>query len=305
MFKMEDDIPEWLRFGMDLGHSIVQTTESISDPKMRLFAIVLVPIRTMMATMIATGLVKGRISTPVSVEEHFSFLCNLTQGTYLHYIDDKNYTERVEVIGRQVVTDGVNKGKSLFYVQSCDGKVKKNIVESTAFRYVPSTEAITFTKRKKIDIPKTLDFLSPQRRLNFILESRLDCLIIGSKKIINQEIQEGRYLINGQIISLEDLLRPKKEGGLGYRSQIEGVFSRNLNYPKAYVTIYDGVSAFLKHREYSKNSHQVLVLERTDPRLEEAQEVIRYLYYDRSEVNLSHNLNVPDGAQVLIFGENK
>jgi hypothetical protein len=127
----------------------------------------------------------------------------------------------------------------------------------------------------------------------FVSAGRLDCVIVGNRNLLREEIVEAPFATkasDGTRIegTLQDVLRVR---GFTADAQIGRceVFSINSRlkplHETAPVVIFDGCKSFLNFRSFWPSSHWLLVLDRADRRFDEAAATFNELYVYRENDN--------------------
>ena len=183
-------LPEWGQFFLDLGYALAIE----EDSKRRIVAGIALPTRAYAASLIAAGFVAGKLSQPARDDkafERFQDLSTLPVGTSLVYRRDK------ELI--KVFFDGFaeNKGhRPLIRLRA--GKQSYLIPPNLALQVeFPAKEFTSPSMRAKRNESKVPTFLSQFLGSNIakvaVLQSHLDCLIIGATSFLVKEITETSF----------------------------------------------------------------------------------------------------------------
>jgi hypothetical protein len=143
--------------------------------------------------------------------------------------------------------------------------------------------------------------------------SRLDCVFIGTETTLRGEIQGTRLgvpALNGEVIegNFQEVLRVRRLAPKfgGFRSDVlsaKGKRRKGEWSGPPGVVIFDGVAGYLNHGANWSNSARIILLDRTDRRLNDAVAEINREYLRRSsdELVLDHDaLNLP-GAEALLY----
>jgi len=268
------------------------------------------------ATGVATSLALASRFTPADEADHAERLRHLRQGTPLIYRKGNKYTKGV--FDRWYVENSVQ------YVRLRTGRFGNeaisipqglllgvDILRNAAFK-LPRRQTM-----RDIVSNKELNFLSSclgdRLAHEIIAYSRLDCLIIGSKEQLRREACDTRlaikstrsHLIEG---SLNMLARTRELLGdsSAHRSAVYSSASSNqvfMDKPPT-VVIFNGATGFLRCRDLWRSSHWIVLLDRTEPRFQEAVEVLNQEYMQRADEVPSESLPVlPKGIEAIWYNE--
>lgn len=148
---------------------------------------------------------------------------------------------------------------------------------------------------------------------HFAMTSTLDCLIIGHKSQLAEEVVRSRFGARTQEGvtggTLQDILRVRSflPNGEAYHSDVFPTNSdrapRVARSPS--IVIFDGVRAFLRWRNRWEGADWVVVLDRTDPNLSPAADLLNQGYAVRSEGDAPslERFEVPAGVELLAYWE--
>jgi hypothetical protein len=109
--------------------------------------------------------------------------------------------------------------------------------------------------------------------------------------------------------TLQDILKIRRFAGEGhtYRSEVMAVAAEALpEITSPYTTLFDGALSFLKWREAWRQTHWIVVLDRTEPHFAEAVNILNQEYVsDRLDAEVPILPRLPDGMDVLLFKEER
>jgi hypothetical protein len=179
-------------------------------------------------------------------------------------------------------------------------------------RVEPTDEASQADQRQRgmriIEFPEFLGaILEGVPVENLCLGSRLDFVFIGTRSRLLEEAdvqlactENGRDFLIG---NAADVLR-LKEGSRDYRGMIVSTTTREPKMPSAppRLAIYDGASGYLKYRDRFPNSHQLVLLDRSEARFSEAASQLNREYLQRSIDGPSALFTgAPTGIEKMVF----
>lgn len=142
------------------------------------------------------------------------------------------------------------------------------------------------------------------------LGSRVDYVLVGVRsrlleeagaEIAVQASRDGSRLVG----PLSDLLR-LKEGSRDYRGMIVSTTAKEARFPQLSprTAIFSGATGFLKYRDRFPSSHQLVLLDRSEPRFREAANQANREYYQRVGDGPATLLDgAPPGIECLVFNE--
>ena len=305
-------LPAWAKFFLELGESLCHFEVNI----FRFTAAIAVPTRTYAAAFIAGGLNCGRANHhhPESDLEHFEKIWSLPPGTPLSFRvkdrkkkaikRDNKYYQGTKLIGIQVDQGFTN---TVQYIRP-ENVRNIEVLEEVDVKLPRDQQG------RKIAPPSPLvkAIIGENRSYDFILRSRLECVIIGSKNLFRQEldIQLSPTLTPNDVFqgNLSDLLRVREfqPPGMGYRSSIvPAANKRNIRVAKEsspYAVIFDGSLGFIKWKEYWRNANQIIILDHTEPNFQFAVGQVNNEHLYRSEKQPKVMLpKLPSGIEMMVF----
>lgn len=306
-------IPEWARFLVDLGAYVANR----DTPERRLVIGLALPTRAYAAAFAALGIVLARSVAPVAkvgLAEHFQRLCLLPVGTRLILRDGHR------------IYQGVFEGCEA----SQDGRVRICVkVEQSTWRKLPLELAgkLEVSPSKVTNLPKHQagrDLETPSAFLQyflgntlaeqFILKTRLDCIILGSSTLLSQEITRTQFAffdLEGSPIlgTLQDVLRTHRflTEAAAYRTDIvptnQEIGPGLTGYPAPPVTIFDSSTSFLKWRGQWKNSHWIILLDRTNRNFDQVAATLNQEYVENRIGDVKTIPQVPPGIEAMAYEE--
>lgn len=279
-------LPDWARYHLEAGLAVGRV---VNEGPQYVHAIV-VPARDFAAAFCAAGAVLAAYEkeSSASVVSRFMEMCAMPKGSPI--------TLRVGADRRRVVT-----GHLIGVAEGYDGEPRLNIrtgqEDSGGIRYgIPRDEVWRVgvvdqlvpepPRRKRARVLQavnsfTEDILFPLDARRFTEPGSPGCLVVGSRKRITDEAVQERLMTKAASPRsrppsgvLDDLLGLQKGGGKASRTTVLPVRSPRSpdlggNKPPP-VTVFDGANGYLKWRDRLRSSHAIVVLDRTEPRFEDA-----------------------------------
>jgi hypothetical protein len=286
------ELPEWARFFIRLGFEVGRRPVD----QRRLIVAVGVPARFLAAAAASAGVVAGGVSGDTSnAKEQFLRLCSAAEGTPVilerggrQYLGEiHGHVERQEEVWLRVrIQDPKTGGETHLIRESESLRVSQVNESSGALPKQPHGVA-------PISRPAFIRSLLGTEGLHRISStSSLDCIIVGKAGWLQRELggvklgmQTGaRTVEEGR---LDDLARTRQVLGprRTYRSSIVSSTSRlrpALSSARPRCVVFDGAAGFLKWRQNWRDSHWVLVLDKTDPRCADGATAVNNEYEGRS-----------------------
>jgi len=311
------NVPYWAASYIYLGSAIAAQ----ENPLDRLIIGLAVPVRAYAAALIALGIVTGRAKIPLDIieeSEYLNYLKNIESGSSIFYLVGENWYPG-EFVSINEKEDGVfvhviwKKGR-----QQCNCGVPLKDARKS-IRIIGSTKNDSHERivsRRIIPNKEFLDLILDGEHANeFVLSSRLECIIIGCINTLRYEIKGLRISFGAKHIdgTIQDVLRVKKflSEGSAYRSNIipadrdQSTYSSCPDIP--YMTIFDGALSFLKWRDYWRKSNWIVLLDKTEPCFHEAADQLNKEYVERrvTEPAIENMPVLPKGVELLAFQEYK
>jgi hypothetical protein len=264
-------LPAWAKFLLDLG--FVLATQSNSGN--RIVAGLALPIRSYAAPFIATSIIAGKLSLLTEINdaaERFEQISSLPIGTPLIY----------RKIGKRIkgIFDGIEevKGCVMILLRAYDELYK--IPSALALQVdIPSTVPKSLPRRSnrrtKTAIPPFLSlFLGQERAKAVVLQSHLDCMIIGPIAPLTAEVTGTKLAVQdstGAFVpgTFQDIIRVQRlaKEAESYRSELYYTHMRELEEQRQenpVFVIFDGAASFLKWRDFWRYSNWVVLLDQTE-----------------------------------------
>ncbi len=309
------NMPYWSASYISLGSALAAQ----KNPFNRLIVGLAVPVRAYAAALIALGIVTGLVKIPldsIKESEYLNYLKTIESGSSIIYLVGGNWYPG-EFVSINEKEDGVSvhviwkKGK-----QQCNCGIPLKDARKR-IRIVGSTKNDSHEKiigRRIIPNKEFLDLILEGEHANeFVLSSRLECIIIGCINTLRQEIKGLRISFGAKHIegTIQDVLRVKKflSEGSAYRSNIIPTDRDQSSYSSVpdmpYMTIFDGAVSFLKWRDYWRKSNWIVLLDKTESRFQEAVDLLNQEYIEkRIGEGLNENMfSLPEGIEIIAFNE--
>lgn len=304
-------LPQWSQFFLELGYEI----STQMDPEDRIIAGLALPTRAYAASLTTTGVIAGRLSYPDHGNEalkRFERLFTLARGTSLYYRRENG--KRVKVIFDGPTSDG-----SMIELHSgrCTYKIPPKLALRIEFPPKELTPLPGWSHRQSsTNIPPFLSQLFKETTAKeVIMQSRLDCIIIGSIRRIEYEINDVRFAVRdtmGEFLEgvLQDIVRVRRfsTDAETYRSDI--FYTHSKEHPGAQqeipkVVIFDGANSFLKWGASYHCTHCIVLLAQTEPEFDAAVQVFNENYTKNhlKDVRFKKPLKIPKGVPISIYKE--
>ncbi len=291
-------LPDWARYVLEVGLGVGR----VGDEGPQCIHAIVVPARDFAAAFCAAGAVLAAYEreSSASAEIRFQELSALPPGSLVTLRDGRDR--------RRLLT-----GRFVGVRQAYDGALRLRIeigdLDSGGTRHqVPREEVwrVSEVDRKDAQPPKqkrarvlhainsfTEDVLFPLDARRFTEPGNPGCLVVGSRQRMTDEaVEQGLMTKAANPRSrppsgvLDDLLSLEKGGGKASRTAVLPVrsskppdFSGSSPPP---VTVFDGANGFLKWRDRLRSSHAIVVLDRTEPRFDDAVAQLQRDYVQRS-----------------------
>jgi len=309
-------LPAWGKFFINIGRWVAQAETG----KNRLVLGLAIPTRNYAAAFAALGVVLARanINTArIDSISHFEQLCRLPEGSPVNYQKNgkrykgiylgvnKDYDEprlRIQVENKS------NGGLTDFLRRE---ECHKIAVASTQYINLPKKQ----TGRFIITNNEFLNAYIGADTQDFVTRTRLECALIGRVDSLKQEILQVPFAYDSSKPELKkgylnNVLRVRNflSEGEAYRSEVLSSLGNNspqtINKLIPNVTIFDGATGFIKWRDDWRNSHWIVLLERTESRFQEAVTEINSEYGNHVDGEEIHNIPcVPPGVELVVYQE--
>lgn len=263
-------LPLWGQLLFDLGYSL----GSLNSSENCIVVGIALPTRAYAASLTAMGVVAGRLSLFINSNDvltRFQQLASLTIGTSLIYRKPDKVVKGI--------FEGIEEDKGCSGIRLRAGSQCYILPPSLALQVeIPTKE---FTSPPKRSDRRTSNEVSPFLSLFLgkevakavTLQSKIDCVMIGSLGRLKEEVNETQFAVkdsSGTFISgtFQDVIRVRRfSSHEAYRSDIYHVHSNENvgSYQETpLVAIFDGATSFLKSREMWQNSHHIALFDQTE-----------------------------------------
>jgi hypothetical protein len=316
-FNQLTPLPSWAIFFINVGYWLAQA----EIQKNRLVLGLAIPTRNYAAALAALGVVQARANIPIdriNSNIYFEQLCKLPKGTPVVFHDCKR---RYKGIYQGIVeTSGERRLRIQIENKSSGGLA--NLVS------VKQSHNVAIAHKPNINLPKKQSgrpiithnefidgVIGKAKTSEFTAKTRLDCAVIGRIISLENEILETSFASfsstsKSKIGSLQDILRVRNflSEGQAYRSEI--LPSQGSLPPQTtdglvpHVSIFDGATGFIKWRDDWRNSHWIILLERTENHFKQAVEIINNDYINRkSWEGIPNIIPAPSGVEMVVYQE--
>lgn len=305
-------LPAWADFFYRLGYATVRGAAPST-------VIVLTPESASTLPFVALGTVAGRWSDEAvaarSTDEQWETLLGLHPGTPVSYA----YLKRNEFNGSSLRHGGLrvskNRGSNELVLEFRPGKAESAPINlrltradsDRIFRVAPlnvaSKSFVPDTKLKVSHVATILDSFFRNQLYDYYTQSTSDCLLLGTDVKLRQESALLLGRSDGtQLGMLSDVLRIK-EGNNTWHTMICPLRGHVPQGDVFRTVVFDGPTAWLRHRtDYSQSNH-VVVVEHTHPVLQELLSEVRTTMRDGSSpMSLKEAvMPVPAGLEIIGF----
>jgi hypothetical protein len=311
-------LPAWGTFFIDMGRRVAQSESGQN----RLVVGLAVPTRAFAAALAAFGVVLARANSSmkqVDPSTHFERLCGLPKRTPVVFREK----------GKQFkgIYEGIKKEHDKQYLQirvesQNTGGLTYLVLPEECHNVAEASEQISELPDRQKGRPiiynrKFLESLIGEEDVfKFATSSCLECTILGRISILRHEIKEINFYCGQdkgvyKAGKLQDILRVREwlSKDEAYRSEVLPVDGHNQQKTAEglvpHVTIFDGAAGFLKWRDYWRNSHWIIVLDRTEPHFREAVELVNQDYIQNrvGEGGIQNMPPSPPGVEFVVYQE--
>jgi hypothetical protein len=306
-------LPNWAKFFLQLGNQLSQ----FEFPDVRFTVVLSVPARAFASTFIAAGIICGRSCLPRIDNDlsYFEKLWFLPSGTCVFYRDGKRKlkarkTGNLDTNLGKFIGIQIDQGKTNTVLSISPDKARRIEISKREFSSLPGAQGGWQLPPPKLLIKK---ILGDRVGSDLVLQSSLDCVIIGPHNKLKQEVKSSLSPINTPPDespgTLADLLRVKdfQPQGQAYRSSAIPGVSRKSSIKAAielspFVVIFDGSQGFTKWKDYWDKFNMIIVLERTDLNFDYAASQINSDYYNRSTKKIKVAFpHIPPSIEMMFF----
>jgi hypothetical protein len=310
-------LPDWAEYFISVGKQLAHAKQSNS----RIMTAIIVPTRAYGAAFISLGMVISDAAARdhTSAAAHFEKLFDMQVGTSVIYRPGRGKTLRGVLKAPEEF-----KGKLHVKVQVHSkegGGLTYFVDESRALQVQPARHSRQLPKKQGTEntrfANKFVDsILGDSDPVQLGLRSKLCCAIVGKKSALEYEIRKTPLAIhvNGDQYAeglLQDILRVNRfvSENQSYRSALVPVGSEppssDIMENVQMGVVFDGAHGFLKWAERWNRSHQIVILDRTEPYFDDAISAINSRFsQNRTDGEDSlPRIDAPDGGELLSFRE--
>ena len=305
-------LPGWARFLIEIGRSAVRAAS-----RDRLLTVALaLPTRRFAACLVASGGVVSAYegADAVSLRAHFTRVAAAPINTPLRL------TSRSRVFRGRL--KGVRSGPTepLIGVQVEDarsGGLIRWIPQSRCRDVELAGEEAEFElpqHAKGQALPQMSGFLrtvlAPLDARDYFLSGEIDCAITGSVRTLMAEAQENMLAARHEGATsvaggnLNDILQVRQLSTAPHTALVPATARRSPRPQRIepILLVHDGATGYLRSGRQTSTPVMVVVLDRTEPRFDEAVAQLDQDYVRRTEDQaLNLDLGVPPGVEVLSF----
>lgn len=327
-------IPKWAAYYFALG----QLASSLTGEATRFVIGVAVPTRAFCAPLVSLGAVTGEADERVhkSQQKHFSELLKLPSGTAVTLqVKDRVLQARIEGSGKLErngeMVDFVKVKPKKGQVQWVPLKNSHRVKLSNHKSAVPNRQ---IGQRVQDNSSFSRHFFSQEAAEHGAIGSSKLCAVIGSRRQLKHEFREQKFLVrtdyeNTDEGTLQDVVRVKSFGkeseqflseifnpserpGIDATQPIAEVISQPdsdlmVDFP---VVIFDGCLPFLQQHFHWGGQNQVVILDRTDRKFDDAvdefnRQFIRRIVDTDILESLEFLPEAPPGVELQLFEEKR
>lgn len=308
-------LPDWVHSFISVGAAL---THQPADTHRTVVGMA-VPTRAFAAAFTALGVVAAlahRQSGENRPRAHFDRLAALPAGTPVTVVSGSRRTKGV------LRGCAMRDGRQLLRVQySTRGDMHLLPVEESLRIQLTAAEAADLPGRPAPRAMRTRAGFAGRLfpgidAHEFVTTSQLDCVLIGARNVLRQEIvgtrlaaaEPGTTPVSGtlqEIVRVRDFAR----GNDAYRSDLQAATGKHVelpaHLPAPVVTVFDGAGAYLRWRHLWRRSHLVVVLDRTEAPFDIAVQQLNqeFMRPDIAGADPPGLAAVPPGCELLIYQE--
>jgi len=300
-------LPAWALYFLQIGNSIV----SLDNRGFRVVTAVALPTRAFAATFCAAGIVLARAAVPYdssSQSEHLKRILSLYPGTPVTVTDEQGQTRR----------QGIYKG----HKDTHDKKYLCVQIEQASELWLPIDQAHRISpsdrsakrlprRQKGRRLPGLSDFAQAclgESATEFFARSRLECLIIGQTNLLRKEITETEFVHRSEVKgTMQELIRVMRfePAGTPYRTRLIPSDKQppdNIQL-QPLVAIFDGANGYLKWRHLWQRTHQIVLLDRTESRFDDAVAQLNqdYMLVKKADKQKAQWPRQPDAIDTMVY----
>lgn len=296
-------LPPWAQAYLDLGCSVATYQ---GEPEGRLLFAASLPTRAYAAVFIAAGIVLQNAITE-STEDPYVHVEELVKAAgpqgrlQVNVIEGK---KKVAGVFSGLVDDPTGR-----YLKIEIGQNETKLLPiERSLRVLPTARAKHQGRRQAIVRPGAeiiASLLGRSDTAQYLLTSRLECVMVGLRSLLSEEIKTPTLLFDGHQGCLQDILRVRSCMPVGdaYRSDIvSDRHAPSVGEETPYAVIFDGAPAFLKWRRDWRSVPWIVLLDRSETQFEDAARQVNSDY--RNRVTDAQGLrlsSLPPGVEITAF----
>lgn len=272
-----------------------------------------VPARGFAAAISAAAFVlcRDRIDpmSPGELDEHLEALRSAAKGAAIKYHASGKVWD-----GRLVGFERVGDEEKLCIETAPKRMVRKLPLEfALSVHLTGETSAKAVLQSRKVDVDPLLAAIhSPQAALTYTTTARLDCVIVGTQAVLEDELTTQRFFASGRIDDarssvLQQVVRARELAGSTryFRTSLVPANSgpsQELRSSSPRIAIYDGGRGYLRWRHLWPEALQLVIVDRSAPSAEEAASELSMAFIDRADDSqLLEGLVAPDSIEAVAF----
>lgn len=307
-------IPDWARQFIEIGFQISREAPLLTN---KLTVCIVVPTRTYAAALIAAGIVRGAYSAKPRTSDHFARLLELPAYTPLYRVDRKSglfyraLVSHAEIVrGERGLWIAVQEGKR------GNGRVHALIRENQANDIFVSDKMHQLVQNPKGEpIRGNIAFLrglyDEVEAYGLVLTSDRQLVVVSNKTRLQGELSLPTLTWRGRRSegTFLDLIRPR--GLAGWTETFRSIVISAMYDPhelseddlEVPFVVFDGAISYLRGNATWRQSHSIVILDRTEPSFESAVEDIRHRFIYRVDSSGLEQLVAPHGTDLVMFEE--
>ncbi len=328
------ELPNWSKFYINLGY-----WAAIQEENTKKITVLSLPTRAFSSPLIALGALSNYIenfhhsadsdqnyfmNTLYPLENGSTLKKNLRNGKDQIYKKVDSYEiEKCRVCGENdFEIKGYESNNTTVYWTGCNANLYREIIPTDA-NIKLNKKSQKFTQHSEVqhmwfDLFKKYG----DKTINFYSQNSIECLIIGSQKILKEELQEEIFAVETdieyQLGNLQDIIRTNDHENESriYKTDIWSDRKYESLKEKPKLIIFDGTKAFIEFHTgllrdpKTKLSNWVIILDRREnkTKYEDAVNNFNDRFRNRPIQNLKSNfleymdsIEIPFGLEILSF----
>lgn len=305
-------LPDWARFLIGFGANLASKPRDAS----RVIAAVSTPSRAYAAAFVSTGIVTKHFEDPIedATCSHLEYLKSLPEGTTVTYRRGLTGSKMAKGWLLGCVVDN-----NIEYIKIRDSQDTVHWTPARLALFVQPADAALDTlprsiRHRSVDPVSGLARFTPANDAlsRFVQHSRLDCLLVGVRARLHDEIVGTDFAIerrSGKLTegNLHDILGVREFGKESdiYHSRIVAAGSRStseLALLDPSLIVFDGARSLIRWRNVWPNAGWIFVGDRTGRRFDEAAAIINDAYVRRvSDIEGDELPSPPAGIESVAF----